>query len=245
MEKTLEVIDLFFTIILIGSLITNVPVVNKSLTWLENNIDQGFRKFIQITPRESIVGISNFFKKLFFITLFFMVFIFYLAPNFFHMIGRSAYLFLIFMMGVFGYFWMALTIAKPNKDTLIDIMKSSWYILTAPFIFGLSDVLLGTNIFKIMDAQIASSVDFFNLSILNNSITNTFILFTIFWYAIVAISVLGIWALSLPAYFSLWAILYAIYRYAIFFKNSKEKDRILYLIVFIFIINRLAYIFIF
>lgn len=245
MEKTLEVIDLFLTIILIGSLITNVPVVSKSLTWLENNIDHGFRKFIQITPHESIAGISNFAKKLFLMTLFFMVFVSYLAPNFFHMIGRNAYLFLIFMMGVFGYFWMALTIVKPNKDTLIDIMKSSWYILATPFIFGLSDILLGTNIFKTIDAQIASSVNFLNLSIFNNSITNTFILFTIFWYAIVAISVLGVWALSLPAYFSLWAILYAIYRYAIFFKNSKEKDRILYLIVFIFIINKLAYIFIF
>jgi len=201
MEKVIEIIDLILTLLLVGSLITNIPFVNKSLTWVETNIDQGFKKFIKVTPHETIVWISNLCKKLFFITLIFMILVFYMAPNFLNMMGRNTYLFLIFMMGVFGYFWMALTIAKPTKDTLIDIIKSSWYILVAPFIFGLSDLLLGTNIFKIMDAQIASSVDFFNLSIFNNSTTNTFILFTIFWYVMVAISVFGIWALSLPAYF--------------------------------------------
>src|SRR5690606_34513627 len=109
----------------------------------------------------------------------------------------------------------------------------------------ISDLILGTNIFGIMDAQISPSVDFLNLSILSNSIANTFILFTIFWYSTVALGVLGMWMLSLPAYFSLWVILRIIYRYAIFFKESKEKDRILLLIVFLFIVNKLIYIFLF
>ena len=245
MEKLIEIIDLIFTLILIGSLITNIPTVNKFLTWIETNMDQGFKKFLLIPPKESILWISNIFKKLFFICLIFLILIFYIAPQFLKKINLDIYHFLLFTMAAFGYLWMALTIASPTKKTLIDIAKSSWYLLTAPFLFGISDLILGTNIFGIMDAQISPSVDFLNLSILSNSVANTFILFTIFWYSTVALGVVGMWMLSLPAYFSLWVILRVIYRYAIFFKESKEKDRILLLIVFLFIVNKLIYIFLF
>lgn len=245
MEKIIEIIDLILTLILIGSLITDIPAVNKLLTKAEVSIDQGFGFFLKTTHEKSIIWISNIFKKLFFVSLIFMILVFYIAPQFLNTIDRGIYLFLIFMMAAFGYFWMALTIARPTKETLIDIVKSSWYLLAAPFIFGFSDLVLGTDIFRIMDAQIASSVDFFNLSIFSNRIANTFILFTIFWYSVITLGVLGMWALSLPAYFSLWIILHIIYRYATFFKASKEKDRILLLIVFLFIVNKLIYIFLF
>ena len=82
MEKVIEIIDLILTLLLVGSLITNIPFVNKSLTWVETNIDQGFKKFIKVTPHETIVWISNLCKKLFFITLIFMILVFYTDETF-------------------------------------------------------------------------------------------------------------------------------------------------------------------
>lgn len=245
MEKIIEIVDLIFTLILIGSLITNIPAVNKFLTLVEISIDQGFETFLSIHPKGSILWVSNFFKKVFFIFLTFLILFFYIVPAFSKEINFEVSRFLFFMMFIFGYLWMASTISFPNKNNLIDIFKSSWYLLAVPFLFGIMDLVFGVNFFERISNEIEFSVNYFNLYIFNNNIANAFILFSIFWYIIMVISILVIWILSLPAYFSLWIILRIIYRYAIFFKKSQEKERILFIIVFLFVINKLIYIFLF
>ena len=60
-EKTLELVDLLFTFILLGSLIRQIPIVDKTLIGIENILESGSRVLPKKTDHEWMLWVSKVF----------------------------------------------------------------------------------------------------------------------------------------------------------------------------------------
>lgn len=105
-EKTLELLDLLFTFILIGSLIRQIPAVDKALVSVENILDYGSKALPKKTDHELIIWISKVFG---FVSLFLFVLIIVLSQakvKFNLDINPKFYRYQLYIFCVFFYLWM-------------------------------------------------------------------------------------------------------------------------------------------
>lgn len=237
-EKILELFDLLFTFILIGSLIREIPAVKKMLITAEDALELGSKVLPKKTDHELILWFSRAFG---FISLFFFILFLispYLASKFSLQINPNLQLSLILIFIFFAYLWMSLHIAKPTKEKVFKYLKSNAWILSAPFLFLGFDLLLNTNILSTFGQKLFNL--FFNIFgyyLPDQLFNNFFAFFTIFYTSIILYCIL-IWLIALPPYFFVWLCLKI-------FKHKQKQERFLFLILLAFVINKLVLIFAF
>lgn len=231
-EKILELLDLLFTFILIGSLIRQIPVVDKALLGIENILESGSKALPSKTDHELILWVSKVFG---FIALFFFILIIILSfvkVNFHLDVTPNFYFSLLFMCFLFAYLWLALNMAKPTKTQILKHIKSNIWLFSAPFLFLAMDILLDLNILE------SFSQGFFNL-ILNifgyqipNYLWANFLAVTLVLYVSITLQFILMWGISQPPYLAI-SMLFKI------MKHPQKQERFLFLVLLAFLINKL------
>lgn len=231
-EKTFELIDLFFTFILIGSLIRQIPVVNKALIRIENILEYGSEALPKKSDHELILWVSKVFG---FISLFFLVLIIVLSQakvKFNLDINPKFYLSLLYIFCVFFYLWMAMNIAKPTKQQIFKYLKSIGWFLSAPFLFLATDLLLDLNILESFSQGFFNWIlDIFGYQIPNHLFTNFLAVSFVFYLSIIFPFIL-MWLISQPPYLVVSMIFKIM-------KHPQKQERFLFLILLGFLINKL------
>lgn len=231
-EKTLELLDLLFTFILIGSLIRQIPAVDKALVSVENILDYGSKALPQKTDHELIIWISKVFG---FISLFLFVLIIVLsqAKGKFNLdINPKFYLYQLYIFCVFFYLWMAMNIAKPTKKQIFKYLKSIGWFLSAPFLFLATDLLIGLNILESFSQGFFNWIlDIFGYQIPNHLFTNFLAVSFVFYLSIIFPFIL-MWLIAQPPYLAISMIFKIM-------KHPQKQERVLFLVLLAFMINKL------
>jgi len=231
-EKTLELLDLLFTFILIGSLIRQIPAVNKALVSIENILDYGAKALPKKTDHELILWISKVFGFSALFLLIPIIFISQAKVKFNLDIIPTLYPSLVVIFCVFTYLWMSMNIAKPTKAQLFKYVKSIGWYLAGPFLFLATDLLLGLNILE------SFSQGFFNW-ILNkfgyqipNHLFLNFLAVSFVFYLIIILPFILMWLIAQPPYLAISTIFKIM-------KHPQKQERFLFLILLAFMINKL------
>jgi len=231
-EKIFELLDLLFTFILIGSLIRQIPAVDKTLISLENILETGSKALPNKTAHELIDWVSKVFG---FIALFFLILIIIISQlkvHFFLDINTKLYFSLLLICCIFTYLWMAMNVARPTKDKLFKHIKSNIWILSAPFLFLAFDLLFDLNILEYFSQTFVNTgVNIFGYHIPNHPITN-FLAVAFLFYFLMTIQFIGMWLISQPPYLSFLMLLRIM-------KHPQKQERFLFLILLAFMINKL------
>lgn len=232
-EKTLELLDLFFTFILIGSLIRQIPAVNKALVSVENILDYGSKALPKKTDHELILWISKVFG---FISLFLLITIIFISQakvKFNLDIIPTLYPSLLFVLCVFTYLWLSMNIAKPTKAQLIKYIKSIGWYLSGPFLFLAADLLLDLNILEsLSQGSFNWILDKFGYQIPNHLFLNFLAVAFVFYLLLIILPFILMWLIAQPPYF----IISTIFK---IMKHPQKQERFLFLILLAFMINKL------
>lgn len=235
-EKIFELFDLLFSLILLGSLIRQIPIVDKVLTGIENFFDFISKHLPNKTDHEWIVLGAKFFGYI--SILFLILFLTFskreggvaISPKI-SLSFMSLFLFSLFL-------WLSLNIAKPSKKQIINFIKSNSLFLLCPFIFLACDLLLETHILE------SFSQKFFNLflSIFDLQIPNflwgNFLAFASIFYVGTALPLIIMWGSAQPTYLAFLLLLKIM-------RHPQKQERILFFVLLAFFINKLALIFFF
>ena len=231
-EKILELLDLFFTFILIGSLIRQIPAVDKALISIENILDSGSKSLPNKTAHELILWISKVFG---FVALFFLVLIIIIPQikiNFQLDINPRFYFSLLFIFCIFTYLWIAMNIAKPTKEQIVKYLKSNAWLLLSPFLFLASDLLLNLNILESFSQNLFNLIlSIFGYQIPNHLLAN-FLAVTFVIYSLIIFQFILMWLISQPPYLAALMLLKIM-------KHPQKQERFLFLILLAFVINKL------
>lgn len=235
-EKTLELLDLLFTFILLGSLIRQIPIVDKTLIGIENILESGSKVLPTRTDHEWMLWVSKVFGciSLLFLVLSIVlpqvkgIFNLNITPNF--------YFSLLFICFLFAYLWMSMNIAKPTKEQLFKYIKSNIWLFSAPFLFLIFDLLFSINILESFSQSLFNLVlNLFGYHIPNNLWAN-FLAFTLFFYVSITFQFIAMWLIAQPPYLVGLMLLKII-------KHPQKQERFLFLILLAFLINKLFLIF--
>jgi len=237
-EKTLELLDLLFTFILIGSLIRQIPAVDKALVSVENILDYGSKALPRKTDHEWILWTSKVFG---FIAIFFFVLIIVLSHirvNFDIDIPPKFYFSLLFICCTFTYLWMAMNVAKPTKIQILNHIKSNVWLFLAPFLFLAFDLLFDLNILETFSQGFFNLIlNIFGYQIPNNLFAN-FLAVALIFYVSMTFQFILMWLISQPPYLAALMLLKII-------KHPQKQERFLFLILLAFMINKLFIILVF
>lgn len=237
-EKTLELLDLLFTFILIGSLIRQIPAVNNLLIGIENILESGSKALPNKTTHEFMLWISKVFG---FIALFFLVLIVITSKikiNFHLDINPRFHFYLIVIFCIFAYLWMAMNVAKPTKKNIFKLIKSNIWVILIPFYILAIDLLLNLNILEnFSQTFINAGLNLFGYQIPNHAITN-FLAVSFIFYLLIGFQFIAMWLISQPPYLVI-SILFKI------MKHHQKQERFLFLILLAFMINKLFLILVF
>lgn len=231
-EKALELLDLFFTLILIGSLIRQIPVVDKALIGIEKILESGSKALPQKTDHELIIWISKVFG---FVSLFLFVMIIVLSQakvRFNLDINPKFYLYQLYIFCVCFYLWMAMNIAKPTKQQIFKYLKSISWFLSAPFLFLATDLLLDLNILESFSQGLFNLIlEMFGYQIPNHLFTN-FLAVSFVFYLLIIFPFILMWLIAQPPYLVISMIFKIM-------KHPQKQERFLFLILLAFIINKI------
>lgn len=231
-EKILELLDLLFTFILLGSLIRRIPIIDKTLISVENVLESGSKVLPGKTDHEWMLWVSKVFGL---ISLFFLVLIIFLPEikDFFNLdISPKFYFSLLFIFFLFVYLWMSMHIAKPTREQLFKYIKSNIWLFSAPFSLLILDLLFSINILESFSQSLFNLVlNLFDYQIPNNLWAN-FLAFTIFFYVSITFQFIAVWLIAQPPYLVGLMLLKIM-------KHPEKQERFLFLILLAFVINKL------
>ncbi len=231
-EKVFELLDLFFTFILIGSLIRQIPIIDKALIGIENILESGSKVLPKKTDHEWMLWVSKVFGC---ISLFFLVLSIVLSqakvklnlditPNF--------YFSLLLICALFASLWMSISIAKPTKEQLFKFIKSNIWLFLAPFLFLIFDLLFNINILESFSQSLFNLI----LNLFGYQIPNTlwanFLAFAIVFYVSITFQFTVMWLIAQLPYLAILMLLKIM-------KHPQKQERFLFLILLAFLINKL------
>lgn len=231
-EKILELFDLFFTFILIGSLIRQIPSVNKILISIEDILESGSKSLPNKTAHEFMLWVSKVFGFIALLFLILIIVISQLKVYFLLNINPKLYLYLLLIFCIFTYLWMAINVAKPTKLQLLKYLKSNVWFFSAPFLFLAFDLFFNLSILESFSQSLFNSIlNIFGYQIPNYLLAN-FLAFSFIFYILMICQFIGMWLISQPPYFVI-SILFKI------MKHHQKQERFLFLILLAFMINKL------
>lgn len=231
-EKILELLDLLFTFILLGSLIRQIPLINKALISIEKVLESGSNILPQRTDHEWMLCIA---KVCGFISLFFVGLSIVLSQakvKFNLDIPSNLYLYLIFICFFFASLWISISIAKLTKEQFFNFIKSNIWLFSAPFLFLLFDLLFSINILESFSQSLFNLVlNLFGYQIPNTLLAN-FLAFTIVFYVSITFQFTVLWLIAQIPYLAILMILKIM-------RHPQQQERFLFLILLAFLINKL------
>lgn len=234
--KFFELVDLFTSLILMGSLIRQIPVVETLLTQVENLFDRVYKIFSNKTDEEIIHLFSKICKYILIFSLGLIFILSKIKENF--LLGFSPKLSFIIglILIILSYLKMALNIAKPTKKIIIKYIKSNKWIFLSPFVFLFSDLFLDSNILDFFGQKFFNLIlELFHYQIINSLWAN-FLAYALVIYIGTALQFIMMWLISQPSYLLVWVILKII-------KHPQKQERVLFLVLLLFFLNKLILIF--
>lgn len=241
-EKIFELVDLFLTFLLLGSLIRSIPIVNKTLETIENTLESTTIKIPNKNDHELILGFAKFTG---YISLFFIVITFiltYVNAKLPETIDFKIIMYLVFAFFGSFYFYISLKIARPSKTQIINFPKKNFIlvlILLAPFLFLAFDLLIDTKILSQLSQSMFNQVlliksDYY----IPDKLFFNFIAFFCFFYFIVLCYAIGLLGIAQLPYMGVALILKIL-------RHNKKQEKVLFIFLLFFIINKLFLIFLF